>query len=230
MVSDVLNRLTVRPRPLTSLPEVRPLVDGPGSYAFPWGHAASALSTATGVVLVAKRSIERIAASIHHRSPCRKSGPQITPETVEALDTIERELWRRERRGMGELSSRDVYAALIKLAREVGTVIPAGVRVSVGVRPLAIAAGVGSVNTVRKAIDRLRLAGMVRRDDAGRRGNDAGALVLLHPPRKSDSGFSAPRMASILTGCPNAPDKSCGLSPLFARSRDDGRGVFWHGW
>jgi undecaprenyl-diphosphatase len=60
VVSDVLKLLTVRPRPFVSLPDVRSLVAGPRSYAFPSGHAASAFSVATGVVLAAKRSLNRV--------------------------------------------------------------------------------------------------------------------------------------------------------------------------
>jgi len=60
VASDVLKELTVRPRPLASLPDVRPLVAEPNSYAFPSGHATSAFSAATGMVLVAKRFLRRV--------------------------------------------------------------------------------------------------------------------------------------------------------------------------
>jgi undecaprenyl-diphosphatase len=63
VASDVLKDLTVRPRPLASLPEVRLLVAEPSSYAFPSGHATSAFSAATGVVLAAKRSLKRVPLS-----------------------------------------------------------------------------------------------------------------------------------------------------------------------
>ena len=60
LASDVLKELTVRPRPFASLPDVRSLVAEPSSYAFPSGHATSAFSAATGVVLAAKRSLKRV--------------------------------------------------------------------------------------------------------------------------------------------------------------------------
>jgi undecaprenyl-diphosphatase len=60
VASDVLKELTVRPRPFASLPSVRSLVAEPSSYAFPSGHATSAFSAATGVVLAAKRSLKRV--------------------------------------------------------------------------------------------------------------------------------------------------------------------------
>jgi undecaprenyl-diphosphatase len=63
VASDVLKELTVRPRPLASLPDVRLLVSEPSSYAFPSGHATSAFSAATGVVLAAKRSLKQVPLS-----------------------------------------------------------------------------------------------------------------------------------------------------------------------
>jgi undecaprenyl-diphosphatase len=63
VASDILKVLTVRPRPLTSLPDVRLLVPEPSSYALPSGHATSAFSAAAGVVLAAKRSLKRVPLS-----------------------------------------------------------------------------------------------------------------------------------------------------------------------
>lgn len=59
-MSDVIKVLIVRPRPFASLPDVRPLVTEPISYAFPSGHAASAVSAATGAVLAAQRCLTRV--------------------------------------------------------------------------------------------------------------------------------------------------------------------------
>ncbi len=63
VASDVLKVLTALPRPSASLPAVRTLVAEPSSYAFPSGHAASAFAAATGVVLAARRSLERVPVS-----------------------------------------------------------------------------------------------------------------------------------------------------------------------
>ena len=124
-----------------------------------------------------ERQVWKVARSIHARPPC-KPAPQTTPEVLETLDQLEAVLWRIRWRGMGELSARDVYVALIIIARQYGTRIPAGVRVSVGIRALALAAGV-SKPTVIKAIRRLMDAGLIRKDDADRSGTKAGAFVLL---------------------------------------------------
>ena len=60
VASEVLKELTVRPRPLASVLDARLLVPMPSSYAFPSGHATSAFSAATGVVLVARWSLKRV--------------------------------------------------------------------------------------------------------------------------------------------------------------------------
>jgi hypothetical protein len=126
-----------------------------------------------------ERQVEKIAQSIHSRTPCKPS-PEVTPEVLEVLDAIEAALWRIGWRGMGELSARDVFVALIVVARRYGTRIPAGVRVSISVRALALVAAV-SKPTAIKALRGLMEAGLIRRDDADRRGTQAGAFVLLEP-------------------------------------------------
>jgi hypothetical protein len=121
--------------------------------------------------------VEKVARSIHARTPCKES-TQATPEVLEILDEIEATLWRIGWRGMGELSARDVYVALIIFARRHGTLIPTGVRVSISIRDLALLAAV-SKRTAHYALKRLKAAGVVRADNAGRAGTKSGALVLL---------------------------------------------------
>lgn len=121
--------------------------------------------------------VEKIARSIHARTPCGKSATA-SAETVEALEACEARLWRIGWRGMGELSARDVYVALIKAGRSHGELIPAGVRVSISVRALALAAAV-SKRTAHYALKRLKSAGVVRADNGDRAGTKSGALVLL---------------------------------------------------
>jgi DNA-binding transcriptional ArsR family regulator len=121
--------------------------------------------------------VEKISRSIHARTPCTATR-RTTPETVEALKEIEGRLWRLEWRGMGELSARDVYVALLLAGRTHGELIPAGVRVSISVRALALAAAV-SKRTAHYALKRLKSAGVVRADNSDRTGTKSGALVLL---------------------------------------------------
>lgn len=127
-----------------------------------------------------ERQVIKIAHSIYRRTPCKQTN-RAAPEVLELLEEIERVLWRIGWRGMGELSARDVYVALILIARQHGTRIPAGVRISISIRALALSAAV-SKPTVIKAIRRLIKAGYIRRDYAGRQGTDSGAFVLLSVP------------------------------------------------
>lgn len=137
--------------------------------------------------------VRKIARSIHPRPPCKRTGPVPTPEVLETLKELEaRVLWGREWRGMGGKSERDAYVALLEAARKHGEMISAGVRVSIGVRTWALAAAVSrrtmhdySKGGERKPgiITRLKLAGLIRSDNADRSETEAGAIVLLLPPR-----------------------------------------------
>lgn len=80
-------------------------------------------------------------------------------------------------------SDRDVLVSLILEACKYGERIPAGVRVSIGVRDLALIARV-SMTTMQKSIQRLKEAGWVRRDDYNRSPGMAGAFVLLEDRAK----------------------------------------------
>ena len=95
-------------------------------------------------------------------------------------------------------------------ARRYGTLIPAGVRVSMSVRALALAAGV-SKPAVLKAMRRLMRAGMIRRHYKDRTRRESGAYVLLLPARanvdlsptgrgqdSSGKGLRAPLLAPTL--------------------------------
>jgi Bifunctional DNA primase/polymerase, N-terminal/Primase C terminal 1 (PriCT-1) len=142
--------------------------------------------------------VEKIAASIHCRPPCKKSA-RVTADVLRELDALtaatESHEWdcvRNERRAsVGGHTDRDLYIALLRIARKHGERIAAGVRVSVSVRALAEDAAIGSTRTVVNALDRLRVEhGLIRRDGTGS-GPKAGALVLLsatnargntHPP------------------------------------------------
>lgn len=57
--SDLVKELTMRPRPLLSLPDMRLLVSLPHSYASPSGHATSAVASTSGAILAAKRLLGR---------------------------------------------------------------------------------------------------------------------------------------------------------------------------
>lgn len=131
--------------------------------------------------------LEKIAASAARHAPGNAS-PEVSPEVLEALDAEEADIMRRDWPGMGGKSERDVMIVLVRLARLHGTTIPAGVRAGVDIRTLALMAGVSkralldnrkNGKRVPGIISRLKARGWVRSDNAGRRGKEAGALVLL---------------------------------------------------
>ncbi len=134
--------------------------------------------------------LEKIAASASRHAP-GNAGHEVTPETLEALDTIDAAIQAASWPGTGGKSERDAMIALVKHAREHGTSIPAGVRVSVSVRELALLAAISkrSLLDYKKngewkpgVINRLRRKGWIRRDDlAKRRDGEAGAFVLVAP-------------------------------------------------
>ncbi len=144
------------------------------------------------------REVSKVARSIHARTPCGAPGP--AEEALEALRGCERELEAREWPRVGGKSDRDVYVALIKLARKRGSLIAAGVRVSVSIRALALEAG-SSTRTIQKRLWSLRLAGLVRRDggSAGK-GTKAGSFVLVgraKVPHSTTGGYAAPSVVPL---------------------------------
>lgn len=133
--------------------------------------------------------VEKIARSIHTRTPCKQS-TRATPEVLREIDAMkvatEHHEWdpvRNDRRAsIGGHTDRDLYVALLRFAREHGESISAGVRVPVSVRALAEEAAIGSTRTVVKGLDRLRVEHrLIRRDGTGS-GPKSGALVLLKAP------------------------------------------------
>ncbi len=122
--------------------------------------------------------VRTMARNIHALPPCRAGTPAPDAETRAMVDGFTGRMMARAWPGQGEKSDRSVCRALVKLARLYGVAITRGVRVSVSLRDLALFAGVSKV-TVIKAVRRLRMAGIIRKDDAGRWGTKAGAFVLL---------------------------------------------------
>ena len=123
--------------------------------------------------------VEAIVKSAY-RYPVR--GKRTPPEVLEALASLKRAWWATAWRGVGGKSDRDILRILIQWAERYGQLIPAGVRISISWRVLALAAGVGH-RTIARVVKRLRLAGWLRGDNANRSGTDSGAFVLL--PRQT---------------------------------------------
>jgi hypothetical protein len=126
--------------------------------------------------------LEKIAASAAKHAPGSATGTVATAEVLDALDGIEAgHLWRSDWKGSRWKVPRSVFVALVKQARRHGQLIPAGVRVTMSTRSLALAAA-ASKRSTDKAIRRLRETGIIRRDDAERSGTEAGAFVLVAKP------------------------------------------------
>jgi DNA-binding transcriptional ArsR family regulator len=133
--------------------------------------------------------LSKIAKSAARYAPGNAS-PEVTPEVLAAVGEIEADIMRRDWPGVGGKSERDTMVALTRLARIHGTMIPAGVRISVDVRTLALMASVSKRSLLDNnrggekrggAISRLKARGVIRSDNATRFGKDAGAFVLLTP-------------------------------------------------
>jgi hypothetical protein len=138
---------------------------------------------------LAGEDLSKIAKSAARYAPGNAS-PEVTPEVLEAVGEIEADIMRRDWPGVGGKSDRDTMVALVRLARVHGTMIPAGVRISVDVRTLALMASVSKRSLLDNnrggekrpgAISRLKARGVIRSDNATRFGKDAGAFVLLTP-------------------------------------------------
>jgi DNA-binding transcriptional ArsR family regulator len=173
--------------------------------------------------------LEKIAKSASRHAPGNAS-PEVTAEVIAAVGEIEADIMRRDWPGVGGKSDRDAMVALTRLARSHGTMIPAGVRISVDVRTLALMASVSKSTLLdnRKAgervpgiISRLKARGVLRSDNATRFGKDAGAFVLLTPRAEMDR--SSTHRATI------EPRGACGPSlraPLTASRLRWSRPIF----
>ncbi len=176
-----------------------------------------------------QEELSKIAKSASRHAPGNAS-PEVTPEVLAAVGEIEADIMRRDWPGVGGKSDRDAMVALTRLARMHGTVIPAGVRLSVDVRTLALMASVSKRSLLdnRKAgervpgiISRLKARGVIRSDNATRFGKDAGAFVLLTP--RAELHHSSTHRASI------EPRGACGATlraPLTAPRLRWSRPVF----
>jgi len=99
-------------------------------------------------------------------------------EQLQALvQDLHSTLWEHKWTGMGGHSARDVFVELIEAALRCSKPHAEGVRVEISWRTLCERAKVSS-RTLSKAIGRLEEAGVVRRDNAGRKADKTGAFVL----------------------------------------------------
>lgn len=120
--------------------------------------------------------VEKIASSAAKHEPGNAS-PGASAEVLEALEGIEEvNLWGRSWKGQGFKTPRSVMVVLIEEARRHGQKTKAGVRVSISVRALALAASV-SKRAVIAAIRKLKKAELIRAVKGS--GTKSGAYVLV---------------------------------------------------
>jgi hypothetical protein len=125
--------------------------------------------------------VERIAESASKYEP-GKASPGAGQEVLERLAEIEAvHLWGRKWTGQGWKTPRSVIVELIREARKHGQKTKAGIRVSISVRNLALAATVGlsALSRPNGALDKLKDAGLIRSVKGS--GTKSGAYVLLEP-------------------------------------------------
>src|SRR5215218_166725 len=100
----------------------------------------------------------------------------------ERLSAGVEDLWRRWRshpwRTTGEYSARSLVRAMLRTAERRGKLTTGGVRVRISKRTLALEAGI-STRGVTRAIPRAEEAEFIRRDNEGRKVDQAGAFILL---------------------------------------------------
>jgi len=110
-----------------------------------------------------------------------EAAPGASREVIEACDHFQLAAERTGWPLVGGATRRDVLLMLVKLARRYGKMIPAGVRVSVSMRTLALLSAVG-LGSAHRAIKRLKADGWIRSDNLERHRGEAGAFVLVTKP------------------------------------------------
>ncbi len=123
--------------------------------------------------------VRKIAASIFRYEPCRprRRGPDA--ETIAALERSERRISAGEWKGKGGKTRYSIAVAALKVARQYGTRVEDGVRVSVSARQLALAAAVSRRSVVRN----LKVMGdLLRVDNDDVEPGKSGAIIILCPP------------------------------------------------
>jgi hypothetical protein len=90
-----------------------------------------------------------------------------------------RRRWRGHKwRTQGDYTARSILRVLIRTAEQRGKPVKDGIRVIASKRTLALEAAV-STRAPTRAIPRLEASGFLRRDNAGRKRDQAGAFILL---------------------------------------------------
>lgn len=173
------------------------------------------------------REVEKIAASIHRRSPAKPSR-DVEPEVLEALGGIEAaHLWGREWKGSGWKTPRSVMAVLVKRARKHGRLTKEGnVELCIGVRDIALESGVSKASITRSngALDKLKGEGVIATVKGS--GTRTGTVVLLaeKPSRAKithSSTSGAPPSSGSTLRAPLSSPRLRYTRPIYERVGDE---------
>lgn len=155
-----------------------------------------------------EHQVAKVARSIHHRPPCRKSAGVVEPEVLVAVAELERIAGQRGMVGTAALSNWATYRAVLELARHHGRLIPGYIRLSDSVRQIALKAGQGK-STTSRSLNRLADKGLLLRDEKGHDGNSGSLLIPIGHVLGHPSTVGSSSMLEVV-GCPSmypSPEK-----------------------
>jgi len=156
------------------------------------------------------QQVLKVARSIHGLEPCRPGRPKEVDELVEVLsDYWHGQTWKK----LAKKSEARFARALIREGRRFGKRVPTGLRVEKSFRQMAEILGVHR-NTVSNLVGRAKESGWLRQDNAGRRGEQSGAFVLVDPRQFCDTDNQAPPVGEDVTSLSRRPEKPLNVADL----------------
>jgi Bifunctional DNA primase/polymerase, N-terminal/Primase C terminal 1 (PriCT-1) len=156
------------------------------------------------------QQVVKVARSIHRREPCRLGRPKEVDELVGVLsDYWHGQTWKR----LAKKSEARFARALIREGRKFGKRVPTGLRVEKSFRQMAEILGVHR-NTVSNLVGRAKESGWLRQDNAGRRGEQSGAFVLVDPRQFCDTDNQGGAVGEGVTSLSRRPEKPLNVADL----------------
>ena len=154
--------------------------------------------------------VEKVARSIHRREPCRPGRPKEVDELVGVLsDYWHGQTWKR----LAKKSEARFARALIREGRKFGKRIATGLRVEKSFRQMAEILGVHR-NTITNLAKRGKASGWLRQDNAGRRGEEPGAFVLVDPRQFCDTDNQVALVGEGVTSLSRPSEKPLNVADL----------------
>jgi Bifunctional DNA primase/polymerase, N-terminal/Primase C terminal 1 (PriCT-1) len=156
------------------------------------------------------QQVLKVARSIHGLEPCRAGRPKEIDELVGVLsDYWHGQSWKK----LAKKSEARFARALIREGRKFGKRVPTGLRVEKSFRQMAEILGVHR-NTVTNLVRRAKETGWLRQDNAGRRGEQSGAFVLVDPRQFCDTDNQAAAVGEGVTSLSRLSEKPLNVADL----------------